>query len=63
MDILQATAASHPDEPALDDGSVSLSYSDLLGLTAKFARRLTDLGVGPGDRVGVRISSEFWMPE
>ncbi|MDX6261827.1 MAG: hypothetical protein QOH84_3515, partial [Kribbellaceae bacterium] len=46
-----------PDEPALDDGSVSLSYRELIGQVTKFARRLTDLGIGPGDRVGVRISS------
>lgn len=56
-DILQATAVKYPDEPALDDGSVSLSYRELLDKITKFARRLTDLGIGPGDRVGVRISS------
>jgi amino acid adenylation domain-containing protein len=55
--VLQASAAGFPDEPALDDGSVSLSYHELLGQVTKFARRLTDLGIGPGDRVGVRISS------
>ncbi|MDX6283948.1 MAG: hypothetical protein QOH03_5019, partial [Kribbellaceae bacterium] len=36
---------------------MSLSYHELLGQVTKFARRLTDLGIGPGDRVGVRISS------
>ncbi|WP_344845742.1 Pls/PosA family non-ribosomal peptide synthetase [Kribbella ginsengisoli] len=57
VDVLQASAVGFPDEPALDDGSVSLSYRELLGQVTKFARRLTDLGIGPGDRVGVRISS------
>ncbi|MEU4395054.1 Pls/PosA family non-ribosomal peptide synthetase [Kribbella sp. NPDC023855] len=57
VDILQATAATHPDEPALDDGSVSLSYRELLHHVTGFARKLTELGIGPGDRVGVRISS------
>lgn len=57
VEVLQATAAEFPDEPALDDGSVSLSYRELAGQVGRFARRLTDLGIGPGDRVGVRISS------
>jgi len=57
VDVLQETAAKYGDEPALDDGSVSLSYRELLEQTAKFAARLTAGGIGPGDRVGVRISS------
>lgn len=57
VDILQATAAKYPDEPALDDSHVSLSYRELLGQVTRFAGRLTTLGIGPGDRVGVRISS------
>ncbi len=57
MDVLQETAAKYGDEPALDDGSVSLSYRELLEQTAKFAARLTAGGIVPGDRVGVRISS------
>jgi non-ribosomal peptide synthetase component F len=57
VDILQASAEAYPDEPALDDGSVSLSYRELLGRVTSFARRLTDAGIGPGERVGIRISS------
>ncbi len=57
MDVLQETAAKYADEPALDDGSVSLTYRELLAQTTKFAARLTEAGIGPGDRVGVRISS------
>nr|WP_202886293.1 Pls/PosA family non-ribosomal peptide synthetase [Kribbella sandramycini] len=57
VDVLQDTAAKYADEPALDDGSVSLSYRELLDQVAKFAGRLTAAGIGPGDRVGVRISS------
>jgi non-ribosomal peptide synthetase-like protein len=57
VDVLQETAAKYADEPALDDGSVSLTYRELLAQTTKFAARLSEAGVGPGDRVGVRISS------
>ena len=55
--VLQETAGRYADEPALDDGSVSLSYRELLVQTTKFANRLTESGIGPGDRVGIRISS------
>ncbi|TDD19671.1 amino acid adenylation domain-containing protein [Kribbella turkmenica] len=57
VDVLRETADKYADEPALDDGSVSLSYRELLEQTGKFAARLTAGGIGPGDRVGVRISS------
>ncbi|MFC9687996.1 Pls/PosA family non-ribosomal peptide synthetase [Kribbella sp. NPDC056951] len=57
VDVLSETATKYADEPALDDGSVSLSYRELMAQVEKFAARLTAAGVGPGDRVGVRISS------
>jgi non-ribosomal peptide synthetase component E (peptide arylation enzyme) len=57
VDVLGDTATKYADEPALDDGSVSLSYRELLVQTTRFAHRLTAAGIGPGDRVGVRISS------
>ncbi|GAB2676131.1 hypothetical protein GCM10009743_60160 [Kribbella swartbergensis] len=57
MEVLRETAARYPDEPALDDGGVSLSYRELLEQATKFAGRLAEGGIGPGDRVGVRISS------
>ncbi|WP_145806521.1 Pls/PosA family non-ribosomal peptide synthetase [Kribbella amoyensis] len=57
VDILQETAAKFPDEPALDDSQIALTYRELLGQVERFSRRLVQAGVGPGDRVGVRISS------
>ncbi|WP_328988631.1 amino acid adenylation domain-containing protein [Kribbella sp. NBC_01245] len=57
VDILHSTATRFPDEPALDDGTVTLSYRELLNQVAAFANRLHQAGVGPGDRVGVRIPS------
>ncbi|MFI5736698.1 Pls/PosA family non-ribosomal peptide synthetase [Kribbella sp. NPDC051587] len=57
VDVLSETAAKYADEPALDDGSVSLSYRELMVQVEKLAARLTAAGIGPGDRVGVRLSS------
>jgi len=57
VDVLEETATKYADEPALDDGSVSLSYRELLVQTTRFAGRLNAAGIGPGDRVGIRISS------
>ncbi|WP_042436017.1 amino acid adenylation domain-containing protein, partial [Streptacidiphilus anmyonensis] len=47
----------HPDAPALDTGSVVLSYRQLLGAVGDLAAELAGYGIGPGDRVGVRVPS------
>ncbi|MFG3281825.1 Pls/PosA family non-ribosomal peptide synthetase [Streptomyces sp. NPDC048111] len=57
LDVLDATAAAHPDAPALDAGGERLTYQDLCDRITERAVRLTRHGVGPGDRVGVRIPS------
>ena len=57
LDILRATAAAHADASALDDGTVALSYSELLVEAERFASVLADAGIGRGDTVGVRIPS------
>ncbi|CAM2823010.1 Pls/PosA family non-ribosomal peptide synthetase [Skermania piniformis] len=57
VDILHATAARHPDAPAIDDGTVSLSYAELLDALTTETERLFRAGVRPGDRVGVRMPS------
>ncbi|MGW4569346.1 amino acid adenylation domain-containing protein, partial [Streptomyces sp. NPDC004561] len=57
IDILHATAALHPDAPALDTGAEVLSYRQLCAEAHRRARRLTERGIGPGDRVGVRVPS------
>lgn len=57
VDILEATAARYPEATAIDDGTVSLTYRDLLDEVAIGARLLADAGVGSGDRVGVRMPS------
>lgn len=57
VDILTATAQAHPDAPAIDDGDTTLTYAELLDEIERGAQWLGDLGVGAGDRVGVRMPS------
>ncbi|AZS88219.1 amino acid adenylation domain-containing protein [Streptomyces griseoviridis] len=57
VDVLDATVRSHPDEPALDDGTVRLTYRVLAAEVEALRGRLAAAGVGLGDRVGVRVPS------
>ncbi|WP_370110966.1 Pls/PosA family non-ribosomal peptide synthetase [Streptacidiphilus sp. MAP12-33] len=57
LDILDETAWRHPDAPALDTGSAVLSYRQLLHAVGRLAAELAGYGIGPGDRVGVRVPS------
>ncbi|WP_225730882.1 MULTISPECIES: Pls/PosA family non-ribosomal peptide synthetase [unclassified Nocardia] len=57
VDILTATAQTHPDAPAIDDGRAALTYLELIIEIEATLARLTAAGVRPGDRVGVRMPS------
>ncbi|WP_259464892.1 Pls/PosA family non-ribosomal peptide synthetase [Streptomyces sp. TLI_171] len=57
VDVLAATAAAHPQEPALDDGRETLTYGALLTEVERVRRHLAKAGVGLGDRVGIRVPS------
>ncbi|MGX1268961.1 Pls/PosA family non-ribosomal peptide synthetase [Streptomyces phaeoluteigriseus] len=57
VDILDASVRSYPDEPALDDGVVALTYRELAVEVERLRLRLAGAGVGLGDRVGVRVPS------
>ncbi|MDT8915334.1 amino acid adenylation domain-containing protein [Amycolatopsis sp. PS_44_ISF1] len=57
LDVLAATAAEHPNAPAVEDPTGPLSYRRLLEEIDTYAARLRGHGVGRGDRVGIRISS------
>ncbi|MEU5125271.1 Pls/PosA family non-ribosomal peptide synthetase [Streptomyces mobaraensis] len=57
VDVLDATAAGHPDAPALDTEAGVLTYRELCAEVETRAERLRRAGIGPGDRVGVRIPS------
>lgn len=56
LDILRETTSRAGDRLAVD-ADVALSYAALSDRVREFADRLGQLGVGPGDRVGVRVSS------
>ena len=49
--------AAHPDAPAVDSGQEMLTYSELAEAASGVAEQLAELGIGPGDKVGVRIRS------
>jgi non-ribosomal peptide synthetase-like protein len=57
VDVFDASVRSYPDEPALDDGTSSLTYRALAAEVERLRWRLGSVGVGLGDRVGVRVPS------
>ncbi len=57
LDVLEATAAAHPDANALEDPDGTIDYATLLRLVRERADDLATRGVRRGDRVGVRIPS------
>ncbi|NUU18746.1 amino acid adenylation domain-containing protein [Cellulomonas humilata] len=57
LDVLAGTVAAHGDAPAIDDGSAVLTYRELAEAVRSAAAGLAGAGIGPGDRVGVRIPS------
>ena len=57
IDILRATVLQAPDEPALDAGNGILTYAELAEAADELAAELNALGVGKGDKVGVRVRS------
>ncbi|RSO41833.1 amino acid adenylation protein [Streptomyces sp. WAC 06725] len=57
LDVLDAAAARHPDAVALDTGDTRLDYRSLCAESERRARALVRYGIGPGDRVGVRVPS------
>ena len=57
IDILYETAARYPDAPAIDDGSVQLTYSELITDIEDSVAWLAARGIGRGDRIGIRMPS------
>jgi non-ribosomal peptide synthetase-like protein len=55
--ILQATAEAFPRAAAIDDGRSVLDYPGLLEEVRRTGDRLASMGLGAGDRVGIRIRS------
>ncbi|MFC9340741.1 Pls/PosA family non-ribosomal peptide synthetase [Streptomyces sp. NPDC057020] len=57
VDIFEASVRACPDELALDDGTVRLTYRALAAEVERRRRALAAAGVGLGDRVGIRVPS------
>ena len=57
VDVLRQTASDHADEPALDNGARVLTYEEFVDAADEVAAELHAAGIGPGDKVGVRIRS------
>ncbi|MFA5517214.1 MAG: amino acid adenylation domain-containing protein [Desulfuromonadales bacterium] len=51
--LLDLSAEKYPRRPAVIQGERTLDYADLAGLAGRLAAALVDLGVRPGDRVGL----------
>lgn len=63
LEHLVATQASRtPEQPALSDGSVELSYRELERDANELAARLTHAGVAPGDRIGIAMTRSYRLP-
>src|SRR6476619_1666309 len=57
VDIFRTTASLAPDSPAVDNGAEILTYEEFAEAADAVADELAELGVGSGDRVGVRLPS------
>lgn len=57
LDVLWAYVESTPDAEALHSDEHSLTYAQLWAAVERLATRLRRKGIGPGDRVGVRVPS------
>lgn len=57
IDILNDTARRFPDAPAIDDGTVQLTYAELIADVEESVAWLAARGIGRGDRIGIRMPS------
>ena len=57
LEVFADSAARYRECPAIDAPDRRLTYEELHEAARSLAGRLREIGVGPGDRVGVRVSS------
>ncbi len=57
IDVLYDTAARFPEAAAIDDGTVQLTYSELISDVEASVAWLAARGIGRGDRIGIRMPS------
>ena len=57
IDIIYDTAARYPDAAGIDDGTVQLSYAEMVADIEEGVQWLAARGIGRGDRIGIRMPS------
>ncbi|WP_333619233.1 Pls/PosA family non-ribosomal peptide synthetase [Dietzia sp.] len=57
VDVFEAAALRYPDAPCIDDGTRSLSYSEVLASVRETAEWMHRQGIRVGDRVGIHMPS------
>ncbi|MEJ5919298.1 Pls/PosA family non-ribosomal peptide synthetase [Corynebacterium sp. H78] len=57
VDIFQATANAHPNAIAIEGIDGTLSYRETQQRIDVIVRRLAEIGIGRGDRIGIRVPS------
>lgn len=57
VDVFRATVLAYGEETALDSGADTLTYDEFAEAAEEVADELAALGVGRGDKVGVRLPS------
>ena len=57
IDILYDTAARYPEATGIDDGTVQLTYAEMIADIERGVAWLAARGIGRGDRVGIRMPS------
>ncbi len=57
VDIFRETVAEHREEPALDNGVAVMTYEEFAEAALSVADELAQIGIGRGDKVGVRVPS------
>ena len=60
--VLSEAAAEHGDRPAVKLDDLVLDYRTLDAVAARAAGLLRDMGVGPGDRVGMQLPNVPYFP-
>ncbi|MBK9180800.1 MAG: amino acid adenylation domain-containing protein [Acidimicrobiales bacterium] len=58
LDALAAWATVRPDAVAVDDGTVTVTWADLLQQARRVANHLRSSGIGRGDRVAVHLGAD-----
>ena len=59
VDLITRNAATRPDQPAIVDGDRTITYAQMVALTQKTASHLQNLGIKPGDRLGISLKDNL----